>query len=237
MPYGGEVLPIAEIFDSLQGEGQWVGTPMKFIRLAGCNVGKPAKALKMEPLPILSTGREAMACTSWDGRSFPCDTDYAKKYDTTVKQVIEDVWQKHICVTGGEPFLHQYQLENLFYEAGSRDITIHVETSGTIVPHVVDKSRNVLVPGYWITVSPKINCNDQMVKRADELKLLVDEGFDEGRLTVSMLQHPNVFVCAINGVEQIGSVNEDNVQRCIEILRRHPNWRFSPQLHKYHGWR
>lgn len=237
MSYSGEVLPIAETFHSLQGEGQWVGTPMFFIRLAGCNVGKPAKALKMDPLPILHTGREAMACTSWDGRSFPCDTDYAKQNELTVQQVIDVVWEKHICVTGGEPLLHQYQLENLFAEAALRDIYVHIETSGTILPRKLGHLPKLLLPGFWVTVSPKINCNDEMIKRADELKLLVDEGFDESRLTESMLSHPNVFVCPINSVEVNGGQNTDNVQRCVDILKRHPNWRLSVQLHKFFGWR
>ncbi len=37
-------LVVAEIFDSLQGEGFWSGVPMTFVRLAGCN----APALGLE---------------------------------------------------------------------------------------------------------------------------------------------------------------------------------------------
>ena len=32
------VLQLAEIFYSIQGEGTWTGTPAVFVRLAGCNL-------------------------------------------------------------------------------------------------------------------------------------------------------------------------------------------------------
>jgi 7-carboxy-7-deazaguanine synthase len=227
-------LPIAEIFDSIQGEGQWVGTRMLFIRLAGCNVGKPAKALKLDPFPLLPTGREASVCSSWDGRTFPCDTDYSVSYRLSHHEVITKVLSsgvRHVCITGGEPLLHAPLIENLFTPLAKAEVRIHIETSGTIAPYLVGKK---LLPGYWVTVSPKLNAQDSMIQRADELKLLVDEGFDVNRLTLSMLSHPNVFVCPINEIE---NVRKDNVERCIELLHQYPHWRMSVQVHKFFGWR
>ena len=31
-------MKVIEIFESIQGEGRWMGTPVTFIRLAGCNL-------------------------------------------------------------------------------------------------------------------------------------------------------------------------------------------------------
>jgi len=231
-------LPIAEIFSSIQGEGQWVGTPMLFVRLAGCNVGKPARALKItDPFPILPTGKEASVCTSWDGRSFPCDTDYGMKFKATPQTImgmLEDSGENHICITGGEPLLHHVQIENLFALANRADVMVHIETSGTIRPQPLGTFKKLLLPGYWITCSPKINALDEMIIRADELKLLVDEGFNESRLTPAMSSHKNVFVCPINNISE---VKHDNVERCLQLLKSHPNWRLSVQLHKFFGWR
>ena len=235
------VLPIAEIFDSVQGEGQWAGTRMVFIRLAGCNVGKSARALKIDtPFPLLPTGREAVACTSWDGRSFPCDTDYnltEKQTPAQLAELVRSTGAQHICFTGGEPLLHWPLLENVTAELGEEWCErprIHIETSGTLVPRPYGQFRKLILPGYWVTVSPKINCQDTMVKRADELKLLVDEHLNADNLTPAMREHNNVFISPINGVNEI---DHRNVDRCRELQKTFPHWRISVQQHKIFGWR
>lgn len=231
------ILPIAEKFVSVQGEGTWVGTLMLFVRLAGCNVGRPAAAVKAQnPFPLLPTGKEAMACTSWDGRTFPCDTDY----NLTARVKLEDVVQeakslgvRHVCCTGGEPLMFADRVDRLYVLLAQHDILLHVETSGTLQP-TDPKHDRLIMPGVWITVSPKIGALDTMIRRADELKLLVDQDFDEYRLTPSMLKHKNVFVCPINDIEHITLAN---VRRCRTLLDGHPEWRMSFQVHKMFGWR
>lgn len=231
-------LPIAEMFESLQGEGQWTGTPMLFIRLAGCNVGKPAKALKVGPFPLLYTGREAMACCTWDGRIFPCDTDYNKSGTVSFEEILSQLERnkyRHVCITGGEPFLHAEIIEDLFLELDRKGVMLHVETSGTIIPNTV--WDDLICPHYWITCAPKLNAQTPMIRRADELKLLVDQDFDEFKLLPEFLKHPNVFLCPVNGVEIDGGNNPDNVRKCRELLDRFPQWRMSIQVHKLFGWR
>lgn len=230
------ILPVAEMFESIQGEGQWVGTPMLFIRLAGCNVGKPAKALKMDPFPILYTGLEAMACVTYDGRIFPCDTDYSLKEKVPIKDVVQRLIQtklQHVCVTGGEPFLHPYQLQTLWVELERLGVMMHVETSGTLKPKIFEFPD----VGFWITCAPKLSALSEMIEWADELKLLVDQDFDIYRLTPEMRAHPNVFLCPVNSVEIDQGQNIPNVRKCLELLKAHPNWRLSVQLHKFFGLR
>src|SRR6185369_16374948 len=97
-------LPVAEVFTSIHGEGHWAGTLMTFIRLAGCTVGKPmAKGL----LPILSTGAQSTMCTTFDGRQFPCDTDYNMTGKWTVEELLMEIPHnvRHVCITGGEPLM------------------------------------------------------------------------------------------------------------------------------------
>jgi len=220
-------LPIAETFHSLQGEGTFVGTPMFFIRLAGCPVGRPPSAVKANgPLPILPTGEKAMACATWDGRSFWCDTDYNTHEQITDDDLIAECWEKHICLTGGEPLIHQKKLGRFQELARNREIQIHVETSGTVELLYDYNIRSQL----WITCAPKINCLDSMIKTCDELKLLVDGRFHPDELTDSMRKHPNVFLCPVNDVSD---VRFDNVERAMFWLQKFPHWRLSCQMHKF----
>ena len=70
---------INEIFQSIQGEGSYVGSLAIFIRFAGCN----------------------MKCEF-------CDTDFSIKEYLTAEQILERIGHysaKIIVLTGGEPII------------------------------------------------------------------------------------------------------------------------------------
>lgn len=230
--------PISEIFVSPQGEGVWQGTLMAFIRLAGCSVGKGFPRERYLPgddqLPIYTE-----MCTTWDGRTFACDTDYRVKVRRKVSEIISEIPSdvQHVCITGGEPFIHN--LVPLCYQLFLQGKKIHIETSGTIpiekaFPNGSDHqdeapSHWLLEDGLiWITVSPKLGVLPEVLVDADEVKLLVDEKFDE-RFILPFGEKTQVFIQPINDEWKI---RPDNLKRCMELQKSHPNWRISLQLHK-----
>jgi 7-carboxy-7-deazaguanine synthase len=77
-------LPIAPngIFRTIQGEGYWLGSPMTFIRLAGCSIGCPL-----------------------------CDTDYSVKERLALSEIADRVKAIKlgglVWITGGEPTDHE----------------------------------------------------------------------------------------------------------------------------------
>lgn len=103
---------IAEIFHSLQGEGELTGVPSVFVRASGCN----------------------LRC-SW------CDTPYAswnpEGEARTIPQIVAAIEShpttRHVVLTGGEPMIAKdiRTLAAAIHRLG-RHITI--ETAGTVAP-------------------------------------------------------------------------------------------------------
>jgi len=105
---------IAEIFDSIQGEGILAGVPSVFVRTSGCN----------------------LRCT-W------CDTPYTswepEGWERTLGGILEDVGRNrptHVVVTGGEPMLTG---DIVLLVQRLRDMEFHVtiETAGTVYQPVI----------------------------------------------------------------------------------------------------
>lgn len=101
------MLQLTEIFYSIQGEGQYTGTPAVFVRLAGCN----------------------LACDF-------CDTDYSLKFVASVADVVRKVGQAGgecpmVILTGGEP-LAQTQTGELIEALRADGRRVHIESNGTI---------------------------------------------------------------------------------------------------------
>ncbi len=142
------MLPIVEIFYSLQGEGRFAGTPSVFIRLGGCNLRCPG---------------------------FPCDTQKAidaRKYsdiwsnaesaDEILTQVDSILSAKtsakveHVVITGGEPTLHFSNpiFIDLAKKLLDRGRKITVETNATVD---VDFEANPIMKEFVFAMSVKLS--------------------------------------------------------------------------------
>lgn len=223
--------PIAEIFHSLQGEGHWVGTPMMFVRLAGCNVGRyvereaiPTELYASHDFPLLLEKKHSV-CTTVDGHRFLCDTDYHKRENMEPSVIAAMLGgYKHVCITGGEPFLHDLKpLINVM----PYGVMVHIETSGTLeVPNTVSVAA-------WITCCPKHGFDPMNIDAFHEWKFLVGSNFDVRvveRLTES--SDAPIYLQPINGVNEVW---QENLERCIELCKQHPHLRLSAQMHKTWG--
>ena len=95
---------LAEIFESLQGEGRNTGRPCVFVRFAGCNLKCP-----------------------W------CDTDHSRRFEMSLEDLVKEVSAfraRSVVLTGGEPTMQDGmpELVAALKEAG---FWIAVETNGT----------------------------------------------------------------------------------------------------------
>lgn len=222
---------IAEIFSSIQGEGYWCGTPMKFVRLAGCNVGKYENGVA-----------ELATCEDILGNKFTCDTMYQKKLEATEEELVAGMYEDYMCITGGEPFLNN--LAPIFTAASklystkfsSKRKQVHIETSGTRPIPDPDEWDNI-----WITCSPKHGFLIDNAKFVCEWKFLVKKDTDIGKIEefVKAYSRPFqwVYLQPVDLAPPISSIRPaligDSMSVIMEALKRHPDWRVSGQLHKY----
>lgn len=104
---GGRLLPVAEDFYTVQGEGFHAGRPAYFVRLGGCDVGCEWCDAKY----------------AWNPQLFP-----PVGIDEIVGRVVASGAQT-VVVTGGEPLL--YPLEPLTAALKRSGVRIFLETSGS----------------------------------------------------------------------------------------------------------
>jgi len=102
-----DTLPVVEMFQSIQGESTLAGYPCAFVRTAGCNLN----------------------CNY-------CDTRYAcehKGQSMSLEQIIAkigDIGCHKVCITGGEPLLHE-EVALLCEELIAGGYRVILETNGT----------------------------------------------------------------------------------------------------------
>ncbi len=217
---------VSEIFESIQGEGNFTGINSLFIRFQLCN----------------------LTCT-W------CDTKYTwTKFSgestlhelEALKTKIAESSKSHVIFTGGEPAL--YRLDLL---AGEHK-KYHVETNGTIIPtetckmklrdgSEIDRSgmdENIIRQFNWV-VSPKLSNAKQdaefhelafwITRSYAVFKFIVENEKDLDELDELIqkynIPHDKVYT-GIQGVSIKSQLNKNLVEKIIQR-----NYHFSPRLH------
>ena len=206
-------LKVVEIFRTVEGEGKWVGLPVSFIRLEGCNLR----------CPWCDTPY------SYDGKSFQ-----EIEIDSLVSEV-EKIGLKRVCITGGEPFLTP-QLPDLIKRLLEKNFTVLVETNGTLW---IENIKAVINEKLFITCSPKppsYFIHPELLPFITELKFVVDESLNISHIinerTEKILK--NDFV-----VLQPESNRPEMVKKALylqdQILKAGNESRIIPQCHKILG--
>lgn len=144
-------LVISEKFYSIQGEGQTMGKPSIFLRLAGCNLLCKSKYWICDSIEVWQKG------TPVKFKDVFTPEELGKLQDQTT----------HLIITGGEPMLYQKKLL-LFFDwfVSEYDFLpiIEIETNGTILP--INDFANIV--SYW-NCSPKLsNSGEPRNKRIKE---------------------------------------------------------------------
>jgi 7-carboxy-7-deazaguanine synthase len=120
------ILKVSEVFDSIQGEGSYAGTPCIFLRLATCN-------LKCAWCDTKYT---------WDWDNYDINTEIKEYSIYEIEKKIALSGKTHLVITGGEPLLQQSILVSLLRllkskrggQSGPNAYFVEIETNGTVIP-------------------------------------------------------------------------------------------------------
>ncbi len=115
---------VAEIYDSIQGEGPHVGQPTTFVRFGGCNLRCPGWGSG-----VLPDGTEVQGCDT----IFAVYPEYRDQWESlTVDDILHDCNTDNITFTGGEPFIQRSkELEELFWFLFKNGHTVDIFTNGS----------------------------------------------------------------------------------------------------------
>lgn len=135
-----ELLPVKEIFSSIQGEGECAGRRQIFIRLTGCN------------LSCSYCDTDHAVSDGWSVESTPGSGNFIiVKQLPTLNRITEIVGEwcnknkkahHSITITGGEPLLHANYLAVLI-PALRYYLPVYIETNGTM-PNELSKIISIL---------------------------------------------------------------------------------------------
>lgn len=213
---------VNEIFETIQGEATYTGTPSIFLRLMGCPVGchwcDTKHTWKMEKVQEVSV-------IEMKGKTFDNELS-SRMSNEDITDSIKEFNAKHIVITGGEPCI--YDLISLTTHLLNTGYSVQIETSGT---HKV-----LCHPDTFVTVSPKIDMaggfkiDTQALFVADEIKYPIGKQADIDKLKEQVLKNT---ICTNIWLQPI-SQSEKATKLCIEQATIN-NWKISIQTHKFIG--
>ena len=211
-------LKINEIFYSIQGEGSYAGTPMVFVRVAGCNL----RCSWCDQPDTIMRG-----FVDRNDNRVDLKYDFMDEHGILSKVKIAAPGCRRVCITGGEPTVHK--LGNLIDELVLDRYILHLETNGTNFPNWVRKI-------HWVTCSPKREgvVHPDMRSYANEFKFIVDQEFSAEELdfAVELSANKRVFMQGCNYQDYIDYSTQ---KFASNIVLEHPSLRLGVQLHKYLG--
>lgn len=151
-----------------------------------------------------------------------CDTDFANGDEMSLEQILKTIEVypcKWIIWTGGEPTI-QLKDEHLafFRQHGYKQA---IETNGTRpVPSLID----------YISCSPKQDYESirSRIPKVNEIRMPIQVGDTIPDIAI-FPKADNYFLSPIFDADK---TNMKNVNYCVELIKEHPQWKLSLQMHK-----
>ena len=163
-----------------------------------------------------------------------CDTEFDTYREMTAEEIVASInthSARFVVLTGGEPTL---QVDEAFVDLlHQHGFEVAMESNGTRpAPNNLD----------WLTVSPKISGEKWKVESGWRLPDEVKVVFDEDTVPETYLPSPSTLsLSPILYLQPCDTGNAERnaiiINRCIDYIKEHPQWRLSLQTHKLIGFK
>ena len=163
-----------------------------------------------------------------------CDTEFDTYREMTAEEIVASINTypaRFVVLTGGEPTL---QVDEAFVDLlHQHGFEVAMESNGTRpAPKNLD----------WLTVSPKISGEKWKVESGWRLPDEVKVVFDEDTVPETYLPSPSTLsLSPILYLQPCDTGNAERnaiiINRCIDYIKEHPQWRLSLQTHKLIGFK
>ena len=215
---------IKEIFESIQGEGPFVGTKQLFIRFCGCNLN----------CDYCDTNFDAKDAVSYTA-------------DSLIKKIQNDYDLKRIhsvSLTGGEPLLHSQFINEFVHFL--HNIKIYLETNATLTDELLKVKDKIDIISADIKLPSSagkdtFDLHDKFLANCDGIytfaKIVFDKNItdEEIEICANLGKKHNIELVLqpkMNGDKM--SVNNDFCQNILnQFLNIYTNVRLIPQVHKF----
>ena len=226
-----------QIFETVQGEGMFLGVPSFFIRLQGCSV-------------------RCFFCDEKKTWALGTKNEQILNYEEILEQLqIMNSGLKRVVITGGEPTEQDIVPFIKFLNNHGYKVALESAMTGKYAQAVLDYIF-VQEQSFWLTFSPKAiyseagePSDERVYSLAHEIKFVIadDKAVDflENTLLPKILFKDSVKETAVeNGVVQPSSKPfflvadwnnlKENQARILELLKKYPETlRIGIQAHKY----
>lgn len=217
---------INEIFDSIQGEGPYIGYRQIFIRFCGCN----------------------LLCDY-------CDTEYNKGELYSVSQLIDELRKydldniHSISLTGGEPLLQYEFLRDFLPELKKMGPKVYLETNGTLTKSLKNVIEYIDIVSMDFKLDSTTKIGDlykehdsflEVVKKENKdvfAKLVFDKNIKDFEINESVELAKKYGIPLILQPKMIGdksSVSNNEIMQIFEkFTKKYHNVRVIGQVHKF----
>jgi 7-carboxy-7-deazaguanine synthase len=215
-------MKLLELYTSVQGEGPNTGKPIQFIRFAGCN----------------------MRCPGW-----PCDTPQAifpERYKDEYQKVTPldlvaelPTWPRHVCLTGGEPFMQQ-ELPDLIGVLSGNGYRIDIFTNGSFdILHTISSNPAVDIVMDWKLAGSgeaktRLEQRTRNVRKlyGQHIKFVVKDkqDLDEARVWAAEFSRQGIIATLWVGAAW-GHISDSEI---VDYIIEHElPWRLNVQMHNH----